>query len=380
MEAQGGYLVTWNDGGVRSAFLQVEGLEYMLVIEKSVLTGGLAQPQMGLAVKDASSQVMLVYPEENTLFGLWLNLQSGHIDGSRRQVVGQLSAGETAINSPSVSYEPFTGGWLVSWLAQTSSGQTKLHYAALDAAGNPLQGKIGLGPSATHPALTGEILLNNAIQQDLACSYQASDYAHCAVTGIQGSDTAPQLFLQPISMAEISPNLGEVQASVTTTVWVDALGPSAVFSLAPGDTYSFMSTKTIGGSAEDPGEVASGVKGVWISTDNGANWAQATGAESWAYNWTVPEEEGPVNLQVKAQDKVGNWGPVTSVNIFLDRSAPGELSLVQPGNANPVQAFKDENSTWRIPLTIQAADTGSGVATVSVSLRAIRQRLARGCL
>ncbi len=37
---------------------------------------------------------------------------------------------------------------------------------------------------------------------------------------------------------------------------------------------------------------------------------------------------GPVTLWVKAKDKLGNWGTETAVTITLDRTAPGELSLV----------------------------------------------------
>ena len=259
--------------------------------------------------------------------------------------------------SPAATYEPKYDHWLVSW----DEGNT-VNYVPLSAGGEVLLDKQGLGPGATHDPLYESVSFTDLNNHDLACSTEVGgkDYAQCAIVAANDDD----LFLQPLYMEDVSPFLGSIEIVTDTVMLVDADVPtSTIVSLSDGQYLAATGTLIIGG---DAGDTPSGIAGVEISLDGGATWTDTTGAESWAYAWEVPETDGPVTLQTRATDLVGNVeNPPTEITVHLDRTPP-TVNIPDPGI---VSATQNAEERWQVGLAGTVSDAaGSGVVSVEALL------------
>jgi len=87
-------------------------------------------------------------------------------------------------------------------------------------------------------------------------------------------------------------------------------------------------TYAISGTANDNPD-GSGVSLVQVSTDGGSSWQDATGTDSWTYNWAIPPD-GTYNIKSRAIDTAGNIEtPSAGVNITVDNTPPSAL-IVSP--------------------------------------------------
>ncbi len=101
---------------------------------------------------------------------------------------------------------------------------------------------------------------------------------------------------------------GRIAASNSLNLTVDVDKPtSALEGYNNGDFVNGGRTLIIGGSATDPGAdlgLASGIAKVEVSTDGGATWNVAEGAESWIF--ALPVTNGNYTILTRATDAVGN--------------------------------------------------------------------------
>jgi len=323
------------------------------------------QRKPALAYDSVTGRALLVYLEKDRSIGGAFQVKAELVDPTSTAILpnrslldlGQTGSGETEIESVSAAYEPVLGMWVVSWQARNVIGQATLHLVALDKDGHLVSGKEGLGVNATHPSAHQTIPLGAAAStQNVACSLAAQQRGQCAIlSGMQD-----QLRLDTRRLEAISPNQGNLTAEpADLPLWIDASKPTAGFDLAQNGYYGFSNVVTISGHAEDMGDHPAGVARVQVNAGNG--WEDASGTASWAYNWTVPANDGPVTLQVRAIDAAGNTGDPTSLTINLDRTPP--QAGVNSGQVVAAQKVKDG---WQVALSGTASDGGSGLQSVEV--------------
>ncbi len=161
-----------------------------------------------------------------------------------------------------------------------------------------------------------------------------------------------------------------LETIVTTTVTVDADPPtSTITSIISGTYLAANQTLVIGGNARDP---TSSVDHVEVSSDGGASWQAATGAESWAYALAVPSAEGRYVIRTRATDILSHTEtPGAGVATYVDGTPP---SLTTSIAGNPIiRSLRNAQAHFTIPLsgtvsdpTIAGPFNGSGVRSVEV--------------
>ncbi len=126
---------------------------------------------------------------------------------------------------------------------------------------------------------------------------------------------------------------------------------------------------TIQGSAFDN---ESGLKEVWVSTDNGATYNETEGLESWTYEWVLEGlEEGAYHLYSKAVDIAGNEeNSPNYVMVYLDDTAPEsaicfpETGAILEGTSCMIRGLAHDSYSGVVRVEI-SVDGGSGWSTAS---------------
>jgi hypothetical protein len=358
------YLVVWRQGNdIYMVYLDRSG--NVISTSPQTLAGSSSrerQPQ--IAYDRQGDRALVVYAKNDNQIAGRLVTPSHAAPVGAEFVIASASLNASA--PLGVSYEPKYGGWVVSWTESNAA----VGYTALDADGGPLLDKQGLGAAATHSDLQRSLPFspaNGVFSQDVACSRESEsdpglDYAECAVVVGTGNS---RITLQPMKMVPISPFLGQIEVMTDTIVQIDADPPtSTIVSLSDGQYLNITGTLVIGGDAADPGTTASGIESVQVSV-NGGPWQPAAGAESWAFAWNLPASDGPVTIQTRATDLVGNVESAsTPITVYIDRTPPA-VSITDPG---VIGAQQDVDGRWSLALAGGSSDSGSGVAEVEVLL------------
>ncbi len=110
---------------------------------------------------------------------------------------------------------------------------------------------------------------------------------------------------------------------------------------APADMeYTNAHAYTVRGTSSDPGQDATGVSSVAVSTDGGSTWNPATPVapgnySTWSYNWTITAE-GTYTIRSRATDGVNNVEtPGSGVRLVVDWTPPQVFSVFpSPGSIN----------------------------------------------
>ncbi|MCP4542733.1 MAG: hypothetical protein GY832_36890 [Chloroflexi bacterium] len=166
---------------------------------------------------------------------------------------------------------------------------------------------------------------------------------------------------------------GTINLSEVVPVTIDADDPttSTITSLSDGQyVQGTGETLIIGGVAQDP---TSNIGSVEVRIDGGT-WEPATGAESWAYAWSVPASAGTHVFRTRATDVVGHtYTEASDLTVIVDAYAP-DISTPITNNAI-VTATDRADGRWTVFLygTVQDlleldGDSGSGVRSVQVLL------------
>jgi hypothetical protein len=168
----------------------------------------------------------------------------------------------------------------------------------------------------------------------------------------------------PLAFGLESQNTSDCQlsASQQITVTVDTDSPLVnITSPSDGAWLDGLGYLVAGGEAHDP---TSFVKEVQVSVD-GSAFGTADGKESWTYLWDLHNlAEGAHILDVRAIDAVGSVGTVSRSTIHIDRSAP---PLYYSSTSPNIVRFKNMQN-WYFPMSGNAPDAGSGLASVEVLL------------
>lgn len=365
---EGRYVVAWQrtvPGGASSLQLatlysQDGHLDERVELEAS---GNPASPK--IAYNEKTNQVLVIYTKAceggTCIKGRLVNLQDGIAAEAELDLGHQPYPGTKVI--PSVAYEPKYDAWVVSWTATDTSNKPILYYVPLEANGDWLEKKDGRGYQAIFSDLQNTVsefeTADPLLSQSVACSDPGSDFARCDIV----ASTKDRLYLQPLYLVEQGNQPVNVAPSVMT-VTVDTDGPITTIDLENGSTSTLSGTTIIGVNADD-GPLGAGVDYIQVKFPGGDWQTGGQGAASWAFEWDVPDM-AEVTIQAQAVDKLGNWGTISTVTIYLDHSGPS-IGLDNQA-ANAVQATLDETKgLWQIPLTIQASDT-SGIQAVRLSL------------
>ena len=168
---------------------------------------------------------------------------------------------------------------------------------------------------------------------------------------------------------------GSLTASGAFSLTIDRDGPLSVINYSNDTFIAGNRTHTLGGNASD---ALSGVAAVEVAVNNGP-FQPASGAASWAYNLTVTE--GTYTIARRAIDNVGNVGPVNTIELRADATAPNvTLNAGGPlGAAAPSLPTRNGNNQWITTLSGTVVDPiRSGVASglpVAVEANAVEVRL-----
>jgi len=104
---------------------------------------------------------------------------------------------------------------------------------------------------------------------------------------------------------------------------------------------------------------------VEIKVGDGGVWTMASGTEEWYYDWTIPsyQENGDVNIYIRAQDDVGKYSPVSVLMITVDIPSEDlefDVSII-PSSALP-------GSDITISVSVYIPPRGEEVDYVEVDL------------
>jgi len=159
---------------------------------------------------------------------------------------------------------------------------------------------------------------------------------------------------------------GNIQAApFAAVVHVYQVPPTSVITSPADNAFLNGSIRTITGTSTDLGL---GIDFVEISTDGGATWNLATGAESWSYSWNLPQD-GVYTILAKATDLVGyvESAPYT-ISVTVDNTLPETSITNQPllysNTASPSFTFSSsEPGTFQCKLDSGAYSACTSPAT-----------------
>jgi hypothetical protein len=299
------------------------------------------------------------------------------IDGTPPVIDGYLSGGTVGTNgwytAGPVSLicdatDATSGVYGVGYGVQTATGEgtTTLDCFAFDNAGNSDVGSLDISIDSQPPtaslAYTGTSGTGGWYTSDVSISVISSD----ATSGVASVDISVDGVAGTLATGDgthsvsvlITDNAGNT-TTLSGSVNIDTTLPSTAFSTGSGWVRG---TVSIEGTSSD---ATSGIAQTYISTDGGATWIPAGTGGNWSYAWdTTSAGDGAHIIQAYSTDLAGNTGPVASLTLYVDNTAPG-VTL------SPANVFLGSSTT------IISTDTSSGVyfARLTISGNGIAPRV-----
>lgn len=175
--------------------------------------------------------------------------------------------------------------------------------------------------------------------------------SECALARAMQDDSG--IYVNRAALRETTALKGQVEQQNTDVITVDASRPdSTITSLAEGERLAVTGTLIIGGEAGDN----TAVDRIEVSVDGGP-WAEAEGAETWAYEWDSSAlGEGWHTIQCRATDVAGNVETsLDSVDVLIDRSPP-----ILTADTPPPRAVPDPEGHWIVQLSGTYSDVNPG--------------------
>ena len=108
----------------------------------------------------------------------------------------------------------------------------------------------------------------------------------------------------------------DASSTDTSAITIDSTGPVGSIVVGGGAAYTKSTAVTLAVAAVD---ALSDIEAIQLSND-GTNWTTRPYAAS--QPWTLPAVDGTRTVRVRWQDELGNWSPIATDSITLDRVAP----------------------------------------------------------
>ena len=156
----------------------------------------------------------------------------------------------------------------------------------------------------------------------------------------------------------------DASSTDTSAITIDSTGPVGSIVVGGGAAYTKSTAVTLAVAAVD---ALSDIEAIQLSND-GTNWTTRPYAAS--QPWTLPAVDGTRTVRVRWQDELGNWSPIATDSIMLDRVAPttsapsrrlpagtvltsGRIQLRRPGPA-PMPPAASTTTSWLFGPTAAA--------------------------
>lgn len=215
----------------------------------------------------------------------------------------------------------------------------------------------------TNDGITKTVYFSNSVSGVITMTFDISGTHTLTLTAGGAFDepervytSSSQTWVQPIThtvetthtsqynIAYTATNTNSAQTTVAITYMQDITAPASFIAYPLAGQYVSGTQLIITGTAQD-NNGGSGLKRVQIST--GTTWVTATGANSWAYTWTLPTADSLIyTISARAEDWLGIVQSLAATRpITVDNAPPTGTVILTPSlpvcqwtNANTLNA------------------------------------------
>ncbi|MBI4321984.1 MAG: DUF11 domain-containing protein [Chloroflexi bacterium] len=328
-------------------------------------------PGINVLVDNTGPTSIITAPTE----GIVITGTTQSISGTASDGYG-VSAVDVAVNGGPWQRAIGTTSWTYDWTVPITEGMSySIRSRATDAAGNvesPGAGatvtvdRLSPASSITEPssgrAISGTVYALRGVASSGAVAVEVSIQDGAWEPAVGMSSWAYMWTLPADGVYAVRSRARDAAGNVEApapgvTITVDNTRP--IVSIGAPTTGAVLNggLYVVAGSATDS---LSGIAIVQVSTDGGASWLSAQGADLWQYTWSFGSEDRVGHLiRARAVDRAGNVSEVSAVTAYVDNVAP--VASIRP-----------------LPVSVEAAQflvewsgsDASGVASYDVQVKA----------